>query len=171
MRKTIKSDDIIQLAQTYLYLEMPLKAATILDTELKNGEIESSKFNIELLSNSWLLAQEIEQAALVLERFTPIFNDVSLYYKLGHIYVELEKWGKAKNALESVVSNNELQNQDGIQATAWLLLGISSYHQMDTLRSTQALNKALTFEETKDQATWWLQQITQESSNDSNSEI
>jgi len=55
-----------------------------------------------------------------------------------------------------------LQNQGDIQSTAWLLLGISSYHQKDTLRSTQALNKALAFKETKDQAAWWLEQITEE---------
>ena len=51
----LKGDDIIQLAQTYLYLQLPLKAAIILNSELDNGKIDSSKANIELLSNSWLL--------------------------------------------------------------------------------------------------------------------
>jgi tetratricopeptide (TPR) repeat protein len=159
----LKNDDIIQLAQTYLYLQLPLKAATLLDTEINNGNIEASKTNIGLLTDSWLLAHEEEKAALLLERFTPKLSDISLYYKLGHIYVELENWEKAKNTLESVVSEEALKSQKEIQASAWLLLGISSYHQKDTLRSTQALNKALAFKETKDQATWWLKQLEEES--------
>ena len=165
----LKNDDIIQLAQAYLYLQMPLKAATILDTELKNGKIESSKLNIELLSNSWLLAHEVEQAALLLERFAPIFNDASLYYKLGHIYVELEDWENAKNSLESVVSENQFESQRDMQASTWLLLGISSYHKEDMHRSTQALNMALGFKETRDQAAWWLEQIAEKSSKKSDS--
>ena len=165
----LNNNDIIQLAQTYLYLQMPLKAATILDTELKNGKIESSKLNIELLSNSWLLAHEVEQAALLLERFAPKFNDASLYYKLGHIYVELEDWDNAKSSLESVVSKNQFESQRDIQASTWLLLGISSYHKKNMHRSTEALNMALGFKETKEQAAWWLEQIVEKTSKESDS--
>jgi uncharacterized protein HemY len=87
-----------------------------------------------------------------------------LYYRLGHIYVELEDWNNAKNALESTVSNDDLDGLRDIQANAWLLLGISSYHQKEYLRSRQALTKALGFKETRDQAVWWLEQITEKSS-------
>jgi len=160
----LKGDAIIQLAQTYLYLQMPLKSAIILEAELNKGQIEPSKANIELLSNSWLLAHEPEQAAILLNRIAKDFNDASLYYRLGHIYVELEDWNNAKNALESTVSNDDLDKLRDIQANAWLLLGISSYHQKEYLRSTQALTKALGFKETRDQAVWWLEQITEESS-------
>ena len=165
----LNNNDIIQLAQTYLYLQMPLKAATVLDTELKNGKIESSKLNIELLSNSWLLAHEVEQAALLLERFAPKFNDASLYYKLGHIYVELEDWDNAKSSLESVVSKNQFESQRDIQASTWLLLGISSYHKKNMHRSTEALNMALGFKETREQAAWWLEQIVEKTSKESDS--
>ncbi len=143
---------------------MPLKSAIILETELNKGQIEPSKANIELLSNSWLLAHEPEQAAILLNRFAKDFNDASLHYKLGHIYVELEDWYNAKNALESAVSKDEMDKLRDIQANAWLLLGISSYHQKEYLRSTQALTKALGFKETRDQAVWWLEQITEKSS-------
>lgn len=67
--------------------------------------------------------------------------------------------------LEIVVTDRKFENHN-LQATAWLLLGISSYHEKDTHRSTQALNKALNFKETKDHAKWWLNQIEEESSKD-----
>ena len=133
--------------------------------ELNKGRIDSSKANIELLSNSWLLAHDEEKAAFVLEHYVLKFNDFSLYYKLGHIYVELENWEKAKEALESVVADKHIKTQPEIEATAWLLLGISSYHRKDTVRSTQALNKALAFKETRAHARWWLNQIKEEISN------
>ncbi len=158
----LKGDDIIQLAQTYLYLQLPLEAAAILDSEINNGTIDSSKANIELLSNSWLLAHDEEKAAFTLEQYISKFNDISLNYKLAHIYVELENWDKAKNTLETVVTDKNITTQPKIEATAWLLLGISSYHKKDTVRSTQALNKALAFKETRDQAKWWLNQIEEE---------
>ena len=158
----LKGEDIIQLAQTYLYLQLPQEAATVLDSEINSGNIDSSKSNIELLSNSWLLAHDEEKAADVLEQYVSKFNDITLYYKLAHIHVELENWGKAKNALETVVTNKNIKTQPKIEATVWLLLGISSYHEKDTERSTQALNKALAFKETRDQARWWLNQIEEE---------
>jgi len=166
----LKSDNIIQLAQTYLYLQLPLEAATVLDSEINNGTIDYSKANIELLSNSWLLAHDEEKAALILEQYVSKFNDISLRYKLAYIYVELEKWGKAKNALEAVVTDKNFTAQPEIEATAWLLLGISSYHKNDTIRSKQALNKALAFKRTRDHARWWLNQIEEEIPNEQSSE-
>lgn len=166
----LKGDDIIQLAQTYLYLQLPLEAAAVLDSEINNGTIDYSKANIELLSNSWLLAHDEEKAAFVLEQYVSKFNDISLNYKLAHIYVELENWDKAKNALEAVVTDKNITTQPEIEATAWLLLGISSYHKKDTVRSKQALNKALAFKQTRDQAKWWLNQIEEEIPNEQSSE-
>lgn len=166
----LKGDDIIHLAQTYLYLQLPLEAAAVLDSEINNGTIDYSKANIELLSNSWLLAHDKEKAAFILEQYVSKFNDISLNYKLAHIYVELENWGKAKNTLEAVVTDKNITTQPEIEATAWLLLGISSYHKKDTVRSKQALNKALAFKQTRDQAKWWLNQIEEEIPNEQSSE-
>lgn len=166
----LKGDDIIHLAQTYLYLQLPLEAAAVLDSEINNGTIDYSKANIELLSNSWLLAHDEEKAAFILEQYVSKFNDISLNYKLAHIYVELENWDKAKNTLEAVVTDKNITTQPEIEATAWLLLGISSYHKKDTVRSKQALNKALAFKQTRDQAKWWLNQIEEEIPNEQSSE-
>lgn len=166
----LKGDDIIHLAQTYLYLQLPLEAAAVLDSEINNGTIDYSKANIELLSNSWLLAHDKEKAAFILEQYVSKFNDISLNYKLAHIYVELENWDKAKNTLEAVVTDKNITTQPEIEATAWLLLGISSYHKKDTVRSKQALNKALAFKQTRDQAKWWLNQIEEEIPNEQSSE-
>jgi len=165
----LKGDDIVQLAQTYLYLQLPLEAAAILDTEINNGNIDSSKSNIELLSNSWLLAHDEKKAAFTLEQYVSKINDIALNYKLAHIYVELENWDKAKKALEIVVADTNITAQPEIEATAWLLLGISSYHEKDTARSKQALNKALAFKETRDHARWWLNQIEEEMPDEQNS--
>ncbi len=165
----LKGDDIIHLAQTYLYLQLPLEAAAVLDSEINNGTIDYSKANIELLSNSWLLAHDEEKAAFILEQYVLKFNDISLNYKLAHIYVELENWDKAKNTLEAVVTDKNITTQPEIEATAWLLLGISSYHKKDTVRSKQALNKALAFKQTRDHARWWLNQIEEEVPNEQRS--
>ena len=162
----LKGEDIIQLAQTYLYLQLPVEAASILESEINNGKIDHSKANIELLSNSWLLAHDEEKAAFILEQYVSKINDISLHFKLAHIYVDLENWDKAEQTLETVVTDKNITTQPKIEATAWLLLGISSYHRENTVRSKQALNKALAFKETRDHARWWLNQIEEDVSNE-----
>lgn len=160
----LQSDNIIQLAQTYLYLQLPLKAAMLLDKELKSGKIEPARNNIELLVNSWLLAHEPERAAKLLQRFVKKFNDASLYYKLGHIYIELERWDKAMLALESSVADKGPESNREIKPNTWLLLGIAAFHNKKLQRSTEVFNKALEFKETRDQAQWWLSQISEQTS-------
>ena len=120
-------------------------------------------------SNSWLLAHDEEKAVFILEQYVSKINDISLRYKLAYIYVELENWDKAKNTLEAVVTDKNITTQPEIEATAWLLLGISSYHKRDTVRSKQALNKALAFKQTRDHARWWLNQIEEEMPNEQRS--
>jgi len=162
----LNGEDIIQLAQIYLYLQLPLEAASILESEINNGKIDHSKANIELLSTSWLLAHDEEKAAFILEQYVSELNDISLHFRLAHIYVDLENWDKAERTLETVVTDKNITTQPKIEATAWLLLGISSYHRENTVRSKQALKKALAFKETRDHARWWLNQIEEETSNE-----
>lgn len=154
-KNLLDEQGILQLVQTYLYLNMPYDAARLLSTELENGKIEDSKENIELLFNSWLMAKETEQAADFLSQYIDKLNDPSLYYRLGHIYVQMEDWNNAILALESAIADQQFKEV----ANTWLLLGIASYRNGNNKRSAQSFKQALNYNETKEQAEWWLDRL------------
>ena len=150
--------EILQLTQIYLYLDLPYKAATLINDELDKGTISRTRETLELLANSWLLAREKERAAQALNELATISDDIFVIYKLGQIYFEMEKWDAAIDSLETAIKNRNPE----YEADAWLLLGIAAYHNNDNIRSLKAFNQALSFDSTKEQAQWWLDKLNNE---------
>ncbi|HSR63093.1 MAG TPA: CDC27 family protein, partial [Gammaproteobacteria bacterium] len=151
----LEKEEIIQLAQMYLQEDLPFKAAKLLQEKIDNNEIGKNRDNLELLANSWQLAQETERAAATLKQLADISNDTAVYYRLGQIYFELERWQDCIEILEKVIDDDDFENQ----ANATLLAGIAAYHLEDSSRSRKALNKALGYDSTRQQAEWWLDKL------------
>ena len=120
----LKKDDINRLISNYLYLEMPYKAAVILEKEMAIGEINPDIKMLSLLADSWLLAQENEKAESVFKEIIQKFNDDRTRLRLGQLYVEAEKW---KNVIE--VLDVKFQSEDKVLLSKVnLLLGIAQYN-------------------------------------------
>ncbi len=154
-KNILDESETIQLVHLYLNEDLPYKAARLLDSEINRGKINKSVDNLELLSNSWLLAREYDRATEVLANIAQIKNDPAIYYRIGQVYFEQAKWQDAINALEQAVKDDNLNNI----AEAWLLLGIAAYHNNDPTRSAKALNRASNFKNTNEQARWWLNKL------------
>jgi len=156
LKKNILGEsEIIQLVHLYLNEELPYKAARLLNDEINRGSINKNVDNLELLANSWLLARELDWATEVLANIAQIKNDPAIYFRIGQVYFEQEKWQDAISALEQAVKDDRLNNI----AEAWLLLGIAAYHNNDHSRSGKALNRAISFKNTHEQAQWWLNKL------------
>jgi tetratricopeptide (TPR) repeat protein len=132
---------------------------------MHRGRINKSVDNLELLANSWLLAREYDRATEVLANIAQIKNDPAIYFRIGQVYFEQEKWQNAITALEQAVKDDKLNNI----AEAWLLLGIAAYHNNDHSRSAKALNRASNFKNTNEQAQWWLNKLGSKMNETSNS--
>ncbi|MBI4005209.1 MAG: tetratricopeptide repeat protein [Gammaproteobacteria bacterium] len=150
--------EILHLAQFYLYLEVPHKAANLIKNGLTKGTISRTEENLELLANSWLLAQEKERAVQALVELAELSSDTSAFYKLGQIYFDMEKWSAAIDSFETAVKNKNPE----YEANAYLLLGIAAYNNNDNVRSYKAFNQALIYDSTKEQAQWWLNKLYEE---------
>ena len=57
-----KHDELLRIAQLYLFYEVPYKAALILEKELESGRIKDEEKNWEQLANAWLSAREWKKA-------------------------------------------------------------------------------------------------------------
>ncbi|MCZ6802673.1 MAG: hypothetical protein O7D86_01740 [Proteobacteria bacterium] len=151
----LKKEDIIQLIRNYLYLEMPYKAAKILEKEMAIGDIDVNKKMLNMLVDSWLLAQENEKARSVFKEIIKKFNDDTARLRLGQLYLESEEWIKATETL-----NVKLETDDKVLLSKInLLLGIAEYHSNNLTKATRAFTNALSDKSTEDQAIWWLKHL------------
>lgn len=145
----------LQLINMYLYLEMPYKAANLLQSLLANGSLPKNGENLELLGNSWLQAKERERAAETLLMAAEITGDASLYVRTGQIYFDLEDYSQAIQYLQKGLAKGSVDQAKQSQ----LLLGIAAFNQQRYEESQQYLQLAARGSDTRDQAQWWLQRI------------
>lgn len=156
----LDKEKILQLADNYLQLEMPYKAALLLETELAAGNIEINKKNLALLADSWLLAQEREKAKPVFERIIKQYNDANSRLRLAQLLVETEAWEHVIKLLAVKLNTNDRR----FLSKANLLLGIAEYHSNNYTEATRAFTHALTDQATADRARWWLEHLKKTSS-------
>ncbi len=154
-KNLFNNDDVKQLINMYRYLDMPYKAANLIQTQLDNGKMPKDTANWELLGNCWLQAQEREKSATTLIKAANLSGDGNLYYRIGQIYFELEDYPQTISNLHTAISKGKLTQKNYAQ----LLLGIALFHQKDYPQSQQNLELAFNSQSTKNQADWWIQRI------------
>ena len=152
-------DEISQLVKNYLYLEMPYKAATILEKEMAIGDIEANKEMLTLLVDSWILAHEYSKAKSVFKEIIKKYNDDNTRLRLGQLYIESEEWDSAVSVLDVKLQTNDKVLHSKIN----LLLGIARYHTENLSGATRAFTQALSDKSTAEQARWWLEHLKKKS--------
>jgi tetratricopeptide (TPR) repeat protein len=151
----LQKDAILQLINNYLYLEMPYKAAVILEKEMAVGDINPNLKMLTLLADSWFLAHENEKAESVFKEIIDKYNDDKARLRLGQLYFEAEQWAKSTEVLDV-----KFQSADStLVSKANLLLGIAQYHLKNMDKATRAFTQALTDKSTNEQANWWLEYL------------
>lgn len=154
-KELLSKDEIIQLIKSYRYLEMPFKAATLLEKEMAIGDIEPNKEMLTLLVDSWILAQENEKAKSVFQEIIKKFNDDTTRLRLGQLYLDSEEWEKAIELLDVKLKSNDKTLSSKIN----LLLGIAQYHSDNLSDATRAFTNSLSDKSTEEQAKWWLEHL------------
>lgn len=150
-----QQQDLMQLAQTYLYLDMPYKAAKLISTEIAKKNLDKSRDVVMTLADSWYLAREPEKAIDVLSDAVKQYQDPDIYYKLAQLYVDRENWDNAVKMLNLVITKSDFKDI----ADAWLLLGVAALHGNDLTTSYRALNNAMRYDATRQQARQWLAEL------------
>lgn len=148
----LNKDEIIQLIKSYRFMDMPFKAATLIEKEMAIGDLKADKETLTLLVDSWVLAEETDKAKSVFLEIITRFDDDRARLRLGQIYIDDEEWGEALKILDV-----KLQTEDKkLISKINLLLGIAQYYSDDFNAATRAFTDSLSDAETEDQAKWWL---------------
>jgi len=146
--------ELLNLAQLYLHLNAPFKAATIIGNEMKRGHIEKTEKNWEHAANAWLLARESDKAVAALEKAKAMLQNPQLGLRLAQLYMESQRWSDADKTLKSIISDGKLSAANTGQA--WMLLGIVRHetHSLDKART--AFQQAKEYRKTANSAKQWL---------------
>jgi tetratricopeptide (TPR) repeat protein len=159
-RKGLLTDDadLRRLVELTLFMEIPHRAARILEEGLAANRIEEDAEALELLSTSWIMAREAPKAEAALARAAELSPQGNLYVRLAQVHLVQEEWTLAAEALRKALDKGGLDDPGNAQ----LLLGITYYsdHKLHEARSWFA--RAQQSGATREQARSWLEHIDRE---------
>jgi tetratricopeptide (TPR) repeat protein len=150
--------ELRQLAQLYLYHQLPYRAGRVLEEGLAAKTIEQDVHAYEMLANSWLLAREYDKSISPLERAAELSPEGNLYARLGQVHLDREGWSEATDALTKALEKGKLDDPGNTN----LLIGIAYYHQKQTERARRHFVVATSDESTRESADKWLQLLERE---------
>ena len=150
-----RDTEIVQLAQRYLFAELPWPAARALERGFAKGIVPRTPDNLELYANALLTAREYQKALAPLEEAAEHSEDGDLYVRLAQVQLETENWDAAARALKTAVARGGLDQPGNAQ----LLLGIVSFKQARFDAARSAFRNALADDRTADTARKWLDHV------------
>ena len=116
------ADDLKRMIALYGAIEIPEKAARLLQQHLASGALETDADMLKRLANLWLLSRERQQAKLVLEKAAAAAPDGRTYEMLGNIFFEDEEWTNAHEAYLKALDLGGFDEPERI----YMLAGISA---------------------------------------------
>ena len=133
-----KENEFVTMAQLYMQAEVPYKAGTLLDQQIKEGVVEKSARNYRLLSQAWQLAQEDEKAIPALQAAAGMEDDGELFVRLGNAYLNLGQYEECEKAVRNGLRKGGLKSPDNAQIS----LGMCLYNQKDYRDAIKAFREA-----------------------------
>ena len=154
-----KETHYVNLAQLYLYNEVPIKAVKVLEDGFKQKIVEENKRNLETYSQSLMMAKEFKRAVDPLARAAKLSDNGELYIRLAQVNIELDKHADAIKAIQAGLKKGKLDRSDRAQT----LLGMS-YYNVDKLEdATKAFREAAKDKRSRKAATQWINYLRKES--------
>jgi len=150
--------DLRQLANLYLYLELPFRAAQVMDKGLKDRILTADFRNLDALARAYAAARENELAMAAFERSAPLDPTGETYFRLGQLHLENEDWTKAIAEFERAAAKGGLRNESNV----WILLGFAHYQNDDLTGAIAAFEQAETYPNTEGTARQWLGHLREE---------
>lgn len=150
-------DELSHLAQLHIFHSNPLRAALILESGIKQGEIKATHSQLQLLASAWFNAKEYERSLRSLKQAAKLSGDGKMYFQLAQAYSELGRWQEVIVALQKALDDKSLKNI----ATCHLLMGIAYIELENYSQAKTSFQKSLQEDKTKKEAGSWLAYLTQ----------
>jgi tetratricopeptide (TPR) repeat protein len=140
--------DLKRLVNMFGYVDIPERAARMLEQYIDSGEITADPQTLRQLGDLWLMAREREKAKVALQKAADAAPDGRTYRLLGGIFFEDEEWENAYSAFLEALDLGGLNAPFQVR----LLAGISAYRAGMTDEARVALQAAAEDEDIRPQA-------------------
>ena len=150
----------LNLANLYLLHDVPFKAAKVMEQGIKQGKIEKTEKNLQLLSQAWLQAQEPDKSIPPLEQAAKISKDGDIDMRLAQAYISLDKYKDAVDALRDGMKKGGLKRPD----QANIMLGMALFELQNFDGAKSAFKVASEDKRSRKAAEQWLDYVNNEQS-------
>jgi tetratricopeptide (TPR) repeat protein len=147
--------DLRKMVSLYSFVEVPERAARMLEQWMREGEIETEPQTLRQLGDLWMLARERSKAKVVLEQAAAVAEDGRTWEMLGGIHFEDENWAEAYQAFSNALRVGGLKEPHRIQ----LLAGLSAYRAGMEDEARTALEQAAQNDKLRAQAKGLLKRL------------
>jgi tetratricopeptide (TPR) repeat protein len=152
--------EILYLSSLYSQLDVPYKAAEVLERGLRDGTVESSQAHWSAVADAWYAAEELEKSLASYQEAGRVAVDGSTDLRRGYLLVDLERWQEALEALDSALEKGGLNQR--MTAEAFLLRGMAHFHLGAFGQARTDWDRAGQFENTRESARQWLNHMREE---------
>lgn len=152
-----QENEFRNLANVYMLLDIPYKAGEVLQAGLDRKVLKADEKTLTQLGDAWTMAREYDKAEPVLKQAAAASDKGEIYFRLGQIYVEDEKWKQALDVLDKAMAKT-LKNP----GDAAFLAGVAAFNLGDSKRALNYLQRALSDDGSRKNATQWIAHIREQ---------
>lgn len=149
------SSELVGMANYFMMVEVPYKAAVILHNGLEDGSIESNVRNLKLAAQAWQFAREDRKALDPLRKAAESEEDMDdrgdLYMHLAEIHNVLGDFGDCASAARQALRVGDLKSE----GRTYMLLGQCLLEQDEFDGAGDAFSQAIRDSDTRRDATRW----------------
>jgi len=119
----VRSNELVQMAQLYLSMEVPYKAAVILQKGVDAGQVDLEVKNWRLLSQAWFLAQNDQMAIAALREAAKLSDDGELDIRLARSLANTANFEGCVNSATTAIGKGDLKRDD----ESYITLGMCQF--------------------------------------------
>ena len=119
----VRSNELVQMAQLYLSMEVPYKAAVILQKGVDAGQVDLEVKNWRLLSQAWFLAQDDQMAIAALREAAKLSDDGELDIRLARSLANTADFEGCVNSATTAIGKGDLKRDD----ESYITLGMCQF--------------------------------------------
>lgn len=151
-----QESDIISLVQLLASVDIPYKAAQILESALQSEQVKRSEKNLRLLHQAWLQSKEIEKAKTVLQSLFAMTRTADDGLNLLRFQIDAEQWADTLLTAKALSSIEATKEQEG---KILLFYGIAYYRDGNIRKALATLGKATAYPAVQAQAKMWVNYV------------
>lgn len=148
----------VNLAQLYLYHQVPIKAVDVMKEGISKDIVEQDERNLETYAQALMAAKEFKRALDPLEKAAKLSEDGELFIRLAQVNIELDRHKDAIPAIQAALRKGDLDRPD--QARILLCM---SYYNVDQLeKALDACRDAAKDKRSRKTANQWINFLRKE---------